>query len=650
MKNIKTLLIANRGEIAHRIIRTATELGIRTIAVYTEPDAGTPHTLAADSAIFLKDRDDRKEPYLDIDRLVEVAKEQGADAVHPGYGFLSENADFAEACDEAGLIFVGPKPDTIRLMADKSAGKLSMQETGVPCVPGYDGTDQSAEILRQEAGAVGTPLLIKAVAGGGGRGMRRVDDLADFDEALASARSEAQNAFGSGDVILERYLEQTRHIEIQVFADQHGNVVHLFERDCSTQRRHQKVIEEAPSPFVNDTLREALGSAAVKAAAAIGYVGAGTVEFLVTPDSEFFFIEMNTRLQVEHPVTEEITGQDLVEWQLKVADGETLPLRQEDISMQGASIEVRLYAENPADGFMPQTGIITNWQPAEGTGIRNDHMIIEGNAVSARYDPMIGKLIVREKSREGARKKLIRALLNMKLEGLLTNRAFLLSCLAHEEFISGPDTGFINRLQAIETDQAGIFHKLAAASLYWAECRKWREAPADWSSLGPAFRSFHTIIDEEDGTYQLCANGDAIEIKSDTDADAQTVTFQTTDGKIISAEFEGKSYPAASWVNGGEHFFDFGTGFVTASVKDPDPQTGHNGASDDILQAPMAGRILAIETAPGDDISAGQTLIILEAMKMEHRLRAGRDGVVEQVSVSVGDQVNKNDLLVALAS
>lgn len=651
MKKIKTLLIANRGEIAHRIIRTAKALGFKTVAIYTEPDDGTPHTKAADQAIFLPEIAGGIEPYLDPERLIEAARSSGADAVHPGYGFLSENADFAEACVKAGLIFVGPDPDAIRQMADKAAGKALMTKAGIPCVTGYDGQDQTLARLKQEAEKIGTPLLIKAIAGGGGRGMRRIDNLAQFDEALASAKSEARNAFGSEDVILERYLTETRHIEIQIFADRHGNVLHLFERDCSTQRRHQKVIEEAPSPFVDTDLRDALGRAAVNAAIAIGYVGAGTVEFLVTPEREFFFIEMNTRLQVEHPVTEEITGVDLVEWQLRVADGEPLPVSQADIQMNGASIEVRLYAEDPSDGFMPQTGTICQWEAPVGDGVRVDHMIVTGNEISARYDPMIGKLIVHEKSREGARKKLIMALLDLKLSGILTNRSFLLKCLAHDSFIDGPNTGFIDHLLAEEaSDPADTTNRLAAAVLYWRECRKWRAIPTDWSSLGDVFRTIIIVFGEKEVSCEVCAKNQTVWIKTADLPQTVRITFETEQAEITRATIDEQSWPVSVWDNGGETYLDFGADFTIARLKDPNPANQTGGAADHLVKAPMAGRILSVEVKAGESIAAGQTLIILEAMKMEHRIRAGQDGQAEAVSVSVGDQVSKNDLLVSFAS
>ncbi|MCG8491213.1 MAG: ATP-grasp domain-containing protein [Sneathiellales bacterium] len=646
---IKTLLIANRGEIARRIIRTAQNLGIETVAVYTETDTNTPHMQAADIAVLLEDQPDRGEPYLDIERLIEIAKAHNVDAIHPGYGFLSENPDFAKACEDASIIFVGPTADAISLMADKAEGKIRMQNVNVPCVPGYDGEDQRDDILRTEAEKIGTPLLIKAVAGGGGRGMRRVDKLDQFDEALASARSEAKNAFGSDVVILEKYLVQTRHIEIQVFADTHGNVVHLFERDCSTQRRHQKVIEEAPSPFVDPDLRDALGKAAVTAAAAINYRGAGTVEFLVTPEKEFYFIEMNTRLQVEHPVTEEITGLDLVEWQLKIAAGEPLPLNQEEIQLNGASMEVRLYAENPEDNFMPQTGSVLEWYHPEGPGIRIDHMIAEGNFISARYDPMIAKIIVSGKNREAARKKLTSTLRQLRLKGLLTNRSFLLSCLDHSSFIEGPDTGFVDTLLS-ETDQSQsvLFETFAAAVLYFQECRKFRTSIEDWSSLGIATRRFAVLFGEEERHFSISARDTSVEISHPEKEGTMTVNLVMSEDEITALKVGNDTYPLCFWPTEDGTLFDFSDGFLIADRKDPNPENAGPAEADHIITAPMAGRILAIETSAGAETQSGDTVIILEAMKMEHRIRTNRDGIIEKINIAVGDQVNKNDRLLQL--
>jgi geranyl-CoA carboxylase alpha subunit len=386
------ILIANRGEIACRVARTAHALGYRTVAVFSDADAGAPHVLACDEAVALGGSL-VGESYLAVEKLLSAARASGADAVHPGYGFLSENAGFAQACADAGLVFIGPPPSAIDAMGNKAAAKRRMIEAGVPCVPGYQGADQSDATLIAEATKIGLPVMVKAAAGGGGRGMRLVHDSGELAEAIVGARNEAQNAFGSGELILEKAVIDARHVEIQVFADAYGNVIHLGERDCSVQRRHQKVIEEAPSPAVYGALRQRMGAAAVAAARAIGYRGAGTVEFLLGADGAFYFLEMNTRLQVEHPVTEMITGQDLVAWQLRVAAGEKLPLSQDDVQLDGHAIEVRLYAEDPYAGFLPQTGTVAAWRPAEGPGLRTDHGMRDGQAISAFYDPMIAKVI-----------------------------------------------------------------------------------------------------------------------------------------------------------------------------------------------------------------------------------------------------------------
>ncbi len=646
---IKTLLIANRGEIAHRIIQTSEKLGIETVAVYTETDRNTPHMLAADQAVLLEEKLQSGEPYLDIERLIEVAQKYNADAIHPGYGFLSENPKFAETCENAGIIFVGPTADAIRLMADKAEGKARMQDVNVPCVPGYDGKEQSAETLRKEAEKIGVPLLIKAVAGGGGRGLRRVDHLHQFDEALTSARSEAKNAFGSDVVILEKYLVDTRHIEIQVFADNHGNVVHLFERDCSTQRRHQKVIEEAPSAFVDPDLRDKLCNAAVIATTAIDYRGAGTVEFLVTPDKEFYFIEMNTRLQVEHPVTEEITGMDLVEWQLRVASNEPLPLQQEGITYNGAAIEVRLYAEDPNDNYMPQTGEVAEWSYPDDPNVRVDHMIKEGNLISARYDPMIAKVIVSGENREAARKKLVRFLLQIRVKGLITNRSFLLSCLNHVSFIEGPHTGIVETvLGAIDKKHSLAFECFAAAILYYQECLKHRTSSCDWSSLGQPARTFKIVMEEQEKEFKISGNGLQFDVLHPEETDTRTITLSLTGKTVTALSREGKTHPVCYWKSDENTIFDFSSCILVAARKDPNPKSTGSADADHIIVAPMAGLILAIETIEGKPTQSGDTLIILEAMKMEHRIRTNREGIIEKISVAVGDQVHKNTPLLEL--
>ncbi|MBK6459901.1 MAG: acetyl-CoA carboxylase biotin carboxylase subunit [Myxococcales bacterium] len=443
MTRLSKVLVANRGEIAARVIRTCRKLGIRTVAVYSDADRGAPHVLAADEAVHLG-ASPARESYLVAEKLLAAARATGADAVHPGYGFLSENDQFSSACAEAGIVFVGPRPEAVRLMGNKRQAKLRMLAAGVPCIPGYEGADQSDETLAQEALRIGLPVMVKAAAGGGGRGMRLVTAPEALAEAIRSARSEAENAFGSGELILEKAVVNARHVEIQVFADSHGNVVHLGERDCSVQRRHQKIIEECPSPAVTPALREAMGEVAVAAARAIDYLGAGTIEFLLAPTGEFYFMEMNTRLQVEHPVTELVTGTDLVAWQLAVAAGEPLPKSQAEIDWRGHAIEVRLCAEDPAREFMPQTGRIVALELPEGEGVRVDHGLAEGRDVSPFYDSMVGKLIAHGATREEARCRLVAALERLALLGVVTNKELLLHGLRHPAFASGEyDTGFV---------------------------------------------------------------------------------------------------------------------------------------------------------------------------------------------------------------
>src|SRR5215813_41749 len=445
MTSFHKVLVANRGEIAWRVMRTARTMGYRSVAVYSDADKDAPHVTFADEAVRIGPPP-VGESYLNIEAVIAAAKASGAEAVHPGYGFLSENAEFAAACEKAGLVFIGPPPAAIAAMGNKAAAKRRMIDAGVPCVPGYQGVDQSDSNLEKEARKIGLPVMVKAAAGGGGRGMRLVERDADLLEAIRTARTEAESAFGSGELILEKAVVDARHVEIQVFADTHGNVIHLGERDCSVQRRHQKVIEEAPSPAVDDDLRHRMGAAAVAAAKAIGYRGAGTVEFLLGADGAFYFLEMNTRLQVEHPVTEMITGQDLVAWQLKIAAGEKLPLTQEQVAFSGHAIEVRLYAEDAYAGFLPQTGRIDVWRPASGPGVRVDHGMKDGLAISPFYDPMLAKVIAHGGTREEARTRLVRALRETIVLGLTTNRHFLIRLLEHPEFAAGrATTAFLGR-------------------------------------------------------------------------------------------------------------------------------------------------------------------------------------------------------------
>ncbi|MDE2363830.1 MAG: acetyl-CoA carboxylase biotin carboxylase subunit, partial [Hyphomicrobiales bacterium] len=513
MTKFSKILIANRGEIACRVMRTARDMDYRTVAVYSDADRDMPHVRLADEAVRIGPPPVR-ESYLNIDALIAAAKLSGADAVHPGYGFLSENDSFASACEANGLVFIGPTPGAIRAMGNKAAAKRLMIDAGVPCVPGYQGEDQSDDKLAAEAGRIGFPVMVKAAAGGGGRGMRLVSRAEDFAKSVTSARSEATNAFGSGQLILEKAVVDARHVELQVFGDSHGNVIHLGERDCSVQRRHQKVIEEAPSPAVSAALRAQMGAAAVAAAKAIGYRGAGTVEFLLAGSGEFYFLEMNTRLQVEHPVTEEITGLDLVEWQLRIAAGEQLPLAQDDVRLGGHAIEVRLYAENPAKNFLPQSGTIHTWAPAGGGGVRVDHGIGSGLAISPFYDPMIAKVIARGRTRDEARRRLVRALQDTVLFGLSTNKDFLVAMLEHPVFAEGgATTGFIGAHfppgSAAIAARAPSARALALAAVlhYERSARQLAQLVSGWDSTGVFSRPMKLEVGAKTTVVWLAAAG-----------------------------------------------------------------------------------------------------------------------------------------------
>ncbi|MBV8188931.1 MAG: acetyl-CoA carboxylase biotin carboxylase subunit [Alphaproteobacteria bacterium] len=613
------ILVANRGEIAWRVMRTARAMGYRTVAVYSDADKEAPHVAFADQAVRIGPPP-VGESYLSIDRILEAAHISGADAVHPGYGFLSENEAFATACEKAGLVFIGPPAAAIAAMGNKAAAKRRMIDAGVPCVPGYLGADQSAVTLAAEARRIGLPVMVKAAAGGGGRGMRLVERDADLAEAIKTARAEAESTFGSGELILERAVVDARHVEIQVFADAHGNVIHLGERDCSVQRRHQKVVEEAPSPAVDASLRKRMGLAAVAAARAIGYRGAGTVEFLLGADGAFYFLEMNTRLQVEHPVTEMITGQDLVAWQLRVATGDSLPLTQGQVVLSGHAIEVRLYAEDAYAGFLPQTGRVDVWQPASGPGVRIDHSVKEGLIISPFYDPMIAKVIAHGATREEARTRLIGALRETVVLGPVTNRHFLIRLLEHPEFAAGKATTAFLAKHAFPAPIMADAHWQAAARLLWrqsaerypASLRGWRNSNPEPTPIklaaGGAERLLHVLPDDAPPDHvAFHIDGDDVVV----DLDAHTVRF--TDRTYAP--------PAMSAAGG-----------------------------DGKLRAPMDGRIVAINVAAGDSVTRGQTLIVLEAMKIQHQLKAAIDAKVESVAVQEGQQVANRAVLVTMAA
>jgi len=619
------ILVANRGEIAWRVMRTAKAMGYRTVAVYSDADKDAPHAAFADEAVHIGPSA-VSESYLSIDRILEAAHKSGAEAIHPGYGFLSENETFAAACEKAGLVFIGPPPAAIAAMGNKAAAKRRMIDAGVPCVPGYQGADQSDAVLEQEARKIGLPVMVKAAAGGGGRGMRLVERAADLLDAIRTARSEAQSAFGSGELILEKAVVDARHVEIQVFADAHGNVIHLGERDCSVQRRHQKVIEEAPSPAVNADLRARMGAAAVAAARAIAYRGAGTVEFLVGADGAFYFLEMNTRLQVEHPVTEAITGQDLVAWQFKVAAGEKLPLAQQQVKFSGHAIEARLYAEDAYADFLPQTGRIDVWRPATGAGIRVDHGVKDGLMISPFYDPMIAKLIAHGATREEARTRLVRALRETVVLGPVTNRHFLIRLLEHREFAAGKaTTAFIGKHfsgDALEPPAVTERHWALAAALLWRQsAERYPPALRGWRNSNPEPTPIRLAVGNVERTIAVAADEAA---KVDTN-----MPFH---------------------IDGDDIIVDLDTHTVRFSDKTYAPPTAAMAGSDGKLRAPMDGRVVAIKVAAGDSVTRGQTLIVLEAMKIQHQLKAVLDATVESVAVQEGQQVSNRTVLLTMAA
>ena len=645
---LKKLLIANRGEIAVRVIRTAKALGYRTVAVYSEADANALHVEQADEAVCIGPAQVAAS-YLNADAILDAAAKTGADCIHPGYGFLSENSGFAKAIKQAGLTFVGPPENAIELMGSKRRSKIAMQEAGVPVVPGYEGNNATDDELIAAAKDIGYPLMLKASAGGGGRGMRLVESESELADNIKRARSEAKQAFGDDELIIEKAVIEPRHVEIQVFADRHGNAVYLGERDCSVQRRHQKVVEEAPSPFVTPELRKAMGEAAVKAALACGYEGAGTVEFLVDKDRNFYFLEMNTRLQVEHPVTELITGQDLVAWQLMVAEGRPLPLAQEEIELNGHAIEVRLYAEDPANGFTPQTGTLHEFTPAEGEGLRFDTGVRSGDVVSPHYDPMLAKVIAWGQNRDEARRRLIRALEDTTVFGVTTNRHFLSRIIADDTFGAGEaTTAFLQ--QAFKDDpslapQALSIRELAlsacALSLNSAGQEGWSNAPAtvipmkleiqeDTVELLVRHSGHKLLVSHGDDHYELLIQSHEQGQLCIIDNGIRQRCQYSRAGDSLYLQALGRSWSATDITH--------------------QPATCAQGAGSGRIQASMDGAIIDVLVAAGDTVQQGQTLVILEAMKMEHPVKADRDGTVAAVHTSSGDQVRRSQLLVELAA
>jgi len=643
------ILVANRGEIALRIMRTARRLGYGVVAVYSDADRDALHVREADQAVRIGEALPAQS-YLRIDAIIAAAKASGASAVHPGYGFLAENEDFSQACRDAGLVFIGPSPAAIRAMGNKAGAKDIMQKAGVPCVPGYQGADQSDEVMLAEAKKIGFPVMIKAVAGGGGRGMRLVPDAATFPDALRSARSEAQGAFGDPTVILERAIVDPRHIEIQVFGDRYGNAVHLGERDCSVQRRHQKLIEEAPSPKVTRKLRARMGDVAVAAVKQLRYEGAGTLEFLLDPSGEFYFMEMNTRLQVEHPVTEAITGLDLVELQLRVASGEPLGLVQEDIKFSGHAIEVRLCSEDTDHDFMPQSGTMALWQMPDGA--RVEHALQSGSEIPPFYDSMIAKIISYGADRNEARGRLICALEQTAAFGVTTNQGFLISCLRHPGFAKGEaTTSFIGQyrdeLLAPRADDKAEA-ALAALLLYVTNPHAplWRSGRSLAATFPLTMRidlglgaQEVDIVRGRDGGYVAIVDGSELRFEID-ELGSDTIRFRT-DGMMESARF----------LRDGDRLYVLHRG-VTIAVRDltlAAPVSATAAGGDGKVRAAMNGRVVAVLVKPGEQVAAGQPVMTLEAMKMEHVHTAGVAGTVSSIDVAEGEQVTTGRIVVEIA-
>ncbi len=632
----KKILIANRGEIACRVAATARRLGVRTVAVYSDADAGAKHVVACDEAIHIGAAP-AKESYLVIERILAAAKASGAEAIHPGYGFLSENEDFAAACEAAGVVFIGPPASAIRAMGSKSAAKALMETANVPLVPGYHGERQDSDFLRTQADAIGYPVLLKASAGGGGKGMRIVSRSEEFDAALASCQREAISSFGDDRVLVEKYLQQPRHIEIQVFADQHGHCVYLFERDCSVQRRHQKVLEEAPAPGMTEERRRAMGEAAVNAAKAVGYVGAGTVEFIANQDGSFYFMEMNTRLQVEHPVTEMITGTDLVEWQLRVAAGEPLPLQQHELKIRGHAIEARVYAENPEKGFLPSTGTLLHLRMPDAMqfmngDVRIDAGVREGDTISPYYDPMIAKLIVHGDDRPQALARMAQALQAFEVVGPATNVAFLGRLIESPPFASADlDTGLIERHHAALFPLAGK-PPLAAVALAVAKLAMTGTPGSDPWDIPSGWRL--------NGNYrrQLSFAEDGVRFDAELEyrRDGWLLT-RSDDGaslRMDTARLDGHAVRVADTF----HVFHAGHHYVF-DWSDPIAHAGEHESDGGRLTAPMPGKIVQLLVEAGTMVDKGAPLLIMEAMKMEHTISAPARGCVEELLYAVGDQV-----------
>ena len=671
MSSIRKILIANRGEIAVRVIQTARRLGISTVAVYSDADVEAPHVALADEAILIGPGL-VGESYLVIDNILDAARQTNADAIHPGYGFLSENADFADAVQKAGMIFIGPDAEAISLMGNKATAKRRMIEAGVPCVPGYEDADQSDERLLQAAKEIKFPIMVKAAAGGGGRGMRLVQDMDEFKSALVTARSEAANAFGSDELILEKAIIYPRHVEIQVFADRYGHVVHLGERDCSVQRRHQKVIEESPCPVMTPELRADMGVAAVEAARNINYFGAGTVEFLLDQSGAYYFLEMNTRLQVEHPVTEMVTGLDLVELQIKVAQGDKLDLQQEDVSLDGHAIEVRLYAEDPNNDFMPATGKIAAWRPAVMENVRFDDGVVEGQNISPFYDPMVAKVIAYGDDRETARKRLVEALRQTALLGPATNRDFLVTCLEKETFIKGEaTTAFIGEIfgetgytaEPLSPEMVslqGVLHFIYDREQALSRAISVPDALKNFSTSGSLQTPYRLLIGDEvfDLTVSSAKVG-SYHVDIAVEEGADKVIIETHDVEQVSPDVS-ISFNVNNQIIKSLAVIDSNVLYHALQSADTAlflssinqlvvTDDGADGSAGGLVTAPLHGRVIDVFIKVGDKVAEGQKLAIVEAMKMQHEIFSEVKGDVVDVRIVSDQQVSVNDLMIEIA-
>lgn len=654
----KKILIANRGEIACRVAATARRLGIRTVAVYSQADAQSQHVAMCDESVLIGPAP-AKESYLKMERIISAARDTGAEAIHPGYGFLSENEAFAAACEASDIVFIGPPASAIRAMGSKSAAKALMEKARVPLVPGYHGERQESDFLRQQADAIGYPVLLKASAGGGGKGMRIVERSEDFEAALASCKREAINSFGDDRVLVEKYLQRPRHIEIQVFADTQGNYVYLFERDCSVQRRHQKVLEEAPAPGMTPERRQAMGEAAVNAARAVGYVGAGTVEFIANQDGSFYFMEMNTRLQVEHPVTELITGTDLVEWQLRVAAGEPLPLQQQDVHIDGHAIEARIYAENPEKGFLPSTGTLLHLRLPDAVNFAQGHVRIDaavrqGDAITPHYDPMIAKLIVHGDDRSQALARMQQALNAIEIVGPSTNVAFLSRLIATPAFTDAElDTGLIERHHALLFPPADAV-PVEMLALWLAKLMASDTARHDpWDSVqgwrlnGSYRRTLRFECDDQGFELNLEYSRDGWRMT--TQSQQALLNHIAIDQADVSIHIDGR-HLSGRVVRDDDRFHVFWQGqHRVISWSDPIAHAGESESEGGRLTAPMPGKIVQLMVDEGTSVEKGAPLLIMEAMKMEHTISAPANGKVEALHYAVGDQVAEGAQLLSFA-